>query len=122
LLSTQVGLPEKAQPNTFWENSKLTPELMQQVPDVVRQGYKESKGVIIMSIKITDACAACGFCLGECKNEAIKEGDGIYIIDPDKCTECAGWFESPQCVEVCAVGACIPDPDHKESRKQLLAK
>ena len=31
----------------------------------------------------------------------------IYQIDPDKCTECVGHFDEPQCVQVCPV-ACIP--------------
>ncbi len=49
-------------------------------------------------------------------------GPEIYEIDPDKCTECVGHFEEQQCVEVCPVD-CIPhDPDHVETREQLLAK
>ena len=39
-----------------------------------------------------------------------------------KCTECVGHFDTPQCVEVCPVD-CIPvDPEHVESREQLLRK
>lgn len=75
-----------------------------------------------MSLKITEDCISCGACEPECKNEAVKEGDTIYIIDPNKCTECVGWFESPRCVEVCPVDCCVPDPAYKESREQLLAK
>jgi len=44
------------------------------------------------------------------------------VIDPDKCTECVGNSESPQCAEVCPVDACVPDPDQVESREELLAK
>ena len=40
-----------------------------------------------MAYKITDDCVSCGACEAECKNEAISEGDAIYVIDPDKCTE-----------------------------------
>jgi len=75
-----------------------------------------------MAYKITDECISCGACEPECKNEAIKEEETIYVIDPDKCTECVGWFESSKCVEVCPVDCCVPDPAHKETRQQLLEK
>ena len=75
-----------------------------------------------MAYEITDECISCGACEAECKNEAISEGEEIYVIDPDRCTECIGSFESPKCAEVCPVDACIPDSDHKESKEQLLEK
>ena len=75
-----------------------------------------------MAYKITDECITCGACETECKNEAIKEGDTTYVIDPDKCTECVGWFDSPKCAEVCPVDATVPDSAHKESHDQLLQK
>jgi len=75
-----------------------------------------------MAYKITDECISCGACESECKNAAISEGEETYSIDPNKCTECVGWFESPKCVEVCPVDCCIPDPDHKETHEQLLEK
>ena len=75
-----------------------------------------------MAYKITEECISCGACEPECANEAISEGEEIYVIDPGKCTECVGNFESPKCVEVCPVDCCIPDPAHKESRAQLLEK
>jgi ferredoxin len=75
-----------------------------------------------MAYKITDECIGCGACAMECKNEAISEGEEIYVIDPDKCTECVGNFESPRCAEVCPVEAAVPDPEHVESRDELLAK
>ena len=75
-----------------------------------------------MSYKITEDCISCGACEPECKNEAISEGDTIYVISPDKCTECVGNHESPKCAEVCPVDACIPDPEHEESKEQLLDK
>jgi ferredoxin len=75
-----------------------------------------------MAYKITDDCISCGACETECKNEAISEGDEVYIIAPDKCTECIGWFDSPKCVEICPVEAAVPDPDHTESQEELLAK
>jgi ferredoxin len=75
-----------------------------------------------MAYKITDDCISCGACEAECKNQAISEGDATYLIDPDKCTECVGYFESSKCAEVCPVDACVPDPDRKESTEQLLEK
>ncbi len=75
-----------------------------------------------MALIITDECVNCGVCEPECPNEAISEGDDIYIINPDKCTECVGAFDEPQCVEVCPVD-CIPsDPEHEETKEQLQAK
>ena len=75
-----------------------------------------------MAYKITDECVKCGSCELECPNQAISEGDETYVIDPDKCTQCVGYFESPKCAEICPVDACVPDPDHEESREQLLEK
>jgi len=76
-----------------------------------------------MAYKITDECISCGACEDECKNQAISEGETIYVIDPDKCSECVGFFESPKCAEICPIdNCCIPDPDHVESREQLLDK
>jgi ferredoxin len=75
-----------------------------------------------MAYKITEECISCGACEDECGNDAISEGESIYVIDPDRCTECVGNFESPMCAEVCPVDACVPDPEYKESREELLAK
>jgi ferredoxin len=61
-----------------------------------------------MSLIITDECINCDVCEPECPNNAISQGDEIYIIDPNKCTECVGHFDTPQCREVCPVD-CIPD-------------
>jgi len=75
-----------------------------------------------MALMITDDCISCGACVSECPNNAISEGDLIYEINPDRCTECVGFFDEPQCVEVCPVDAIIPDPDHSENHDELLAK
>ena len=75
-----------------------------------------------MALMITDECINCDVCEPECPNEAIYQGEEIYEIDPDKCTECVGHYDTPQCVEVCPVD-CIPkDPEHEESEEDLLAK
>ena len=75
-----------------------------------------------MAYEITDDCISCGACEAECQNDAISEGEESYVIDPDKCTECVGNFDSPKCAEVCPVDAPVPNPDHKESQEQLLEK
>lgn len=75
-----------------------------------------------MALLITEECINCDVCEPACPNEAISEGDDIYVIDPDLCTECVGHFDEPQCVVICPVD-CIPkDPDHIESESDLLAK
>ena len=58
-----------------------------------------------MAYLITDECISCGACEPECPNEAISEGESIYIINPDRCTECVGAYESSRCAAVCPVGA-----------------
>ena len=75
-----------------------------------------------MAYMITEECILCGVCEPECPNEAISEGDVIYVIDPDRCTECVGFYDESQCAAVCPVDACVPDPDHEETQEELLAK
>ena len=48
--------------------------------------------------------------------------DEVYYISPDKCTECMGFHEEPQCAAVCPVDCCVPDEDRVESEDELLAK
>ncbi|TNE81888.1 MAG: 4Fe-4S dicluster domain-containing protein [Bacteroidetes bacterium] len=48
--------------------------------------------------------------------------DEVYYIVPDKCTECIGFHEEPQCAAVCPVDCCVPDPDHEEAEEVLLAR
>ena len=75
-----------------------------------------------MALMITDECINCYVFEPECPNQAIYMGKEIYEIDPNKCTECVGHFDQPQCVEVCPV-ACIPvNPGHVETRETLWQK
>lgn len=75
-----------------------------------------------MALKITDECINCDVCEAECPNQAIYEGELIYEIDPLKCTECVGHFDTPQCREVCPVD-CIPiNEEFIESREDLMIK
>lgn len=76
-----------------------------------------------MAMVINEDCISCGACEPECPNTAITQGDTIYVIAPDKCTECVGAYDAPKCVEVCPVDGCIVvDPNHTETRGQLEAK
>jgi ferredoxin len=75
-----------------------------------------------MALMITDRCINCDVCEPECPNEAISLGEEIYEINPEKCTECVGHYDTPQCVAVCPVD-CIPlNPMMVESRAQLQLK
>ncbi|MFK5889413.1 MAG: 4Fe-4S dicluster domain-containing protein [Flavobacteriaceae bacterium] len=56
----------------------------------------------------------------ETDNEPIS--DEYYFIVPDKCTECKGFHDEPQCAAVCPVDCCIPDEDCVETEKELLSK
>lgn len=48
--------------------------------------------------------------------------DEFYYIVPDKCTECVGFHEEPQCAAVCPVDCCVDDPEREESEETLLAR
>ena len=75
-----------------------------------------------MSLLITDECINCDVCEPECPNSAITQGDEIYEIDPNLCTECVGHYDEPQCIEVCPVDCILVDPEHEESREELQQK
>ena len=101
-----------------------------------------------MAIKITEECINCGACEPECPNTAIYEGgvdwelagvhygngdvspsgtNGFYSTDffyivPDKCTECKGFHDEPQCAAVCPVDCCVPDPERVEDVDTLLKR
>lgn len=50
------------------------------------------------------------------------DGSQYYYIVPDKCTECVGFHEEPQCAAVCPVDCCVPDPENVEDKDALLKK
>ena len=75
-----------------------------------------------MALMITDECINCDVCEPECPNGAISQGEEIYVIDPNLCTECVGHFETSQCKEVCPVDCIVVDPEHQESKEALQEK
>lgn len=75
-----------------------------------------------MTLLIATACINCDMCLPECPNQAIYEGAKIYEIDPQRCTECVGFYEAPTCIAVCPIDCIKPDPLHIESKDQLQIK
>lgn len=90
-----------------------------------------------MAVLITEECIACGACEAECPNEAIYEAGAPWILSgkenpalsndityvvPDKCTECVGFYDEPQCISACPTEAITLDPERKESNDELMAK
>ena len=75
-----------------------------------------------MATYITTDCINCGACEPECPNEAISEGDEIYVIDPELCTECVGFYDHEACQAVCPVECCLPDPKHVETEELLILR
>ena len=74
-----------------------------------------------MALMIEDTCTTCDACRPVCPNEAISEGDP-YLIDPDRCTECVGAEDEPQCMLVCPADCIVAHPDYRETPEQLQAK
>ena len=75
-----------------------------------------------MALLITDECINCDVCEPECPNDAISQGEEFYVIDPARCTECVGHFETSQCVEVCPVECILGDPKRQESQDTLMKR
>ena len=75
-----------------------------------------------MALTILETCINCDVCEPECPNEAIFMGPEIFQIRPERCTECVGHFEEPQCREVCPVDCIITHPGHRETQEQLEEK
>ena len=76
-----------------------------------------------MALKITKECINCDVCEPACPNEAIYQGEEIFEINPDLCTECVGHFDSPECQEICPIDDCIiTDSSFKETAEELLEK
>lgn len=77
---------------------------------------------IDMALLINDLCVNCDVCEPVCPNKAIFQGETIYEIVPERCTECVGHFDEPQCVAVCPVECIDVDLQHPESQDELKLK
>jgi hypothetical protein len=75
-----------------------------------------------MATMITNECINCGACEPECPNNAISQGDPVYVIDPLLCTECVGFHDYEACAAVCPVDCCVTDPNNVESEETLIAR
>lgn len=75
-----------------------------------------------MATMITSECINCGACEPECPNNAISQGEEIYVIDPLLCTECVGFHDYEACAAVCPVDCCVTDPNNVETEDILIAR
>jgi ferredoxin len=62
-----------------------------------------------------------GSSIGADENQNPVSNDVYYIVT-DKCTECVGFHDEPQCAAVCPVDCCVDDEDHRETKEELLSK
>ena len=75
-----------------------------------------------MATMITTECINCGACEPECPNNAISQGETIFVIDPKLCTECVGFHDYEACAAVCPVDCCVTDPNNIETEEVLIAR
>ena len=90
-----------------------------------------------MAVLITDECISCNACEVECPNNAIYGAGDSWILGGeshdafnsdhtyiayDKCTECVGFYDEPQCIPACPTEAITMVPDREETKDQLMAK
>ncbi len=75
-----------------------------------------------MATMITNDCINCGACEPECPNNAISQGDPVYVINPQLCTECVGFHDYEACAAVCPVDVCVTDPNNIETEDVLIAR
>ncbi len=78
--------------------------------------WQWSKGTSLTQVELEDGT----FLDAAAFNEPISSE--VFYIVPNKCTECMGFHEEPQCAAVCPVDCCVADPDNEESEETLLAK
>ena len=75
-----------------------------------------------MATMITSECINCGACEPECPNNAITQGEDIYVIDPLLCTECVGFHDYEACAAVCPADCCVTDPNNIENEDSLITR
>ena len=75
-----------------------------------------------MALLINNDCISCDACIDECPTDAIQENYPVYIIEPERCTECIGVYGEPQCISVCPVDCITTDSNNIESAAELNLK
>lgn len=66
-----------------------------------------------MSVIIDDTCITCDACMQQCPVNAIVDdgnnptGNNRYYVQPEKCIECVGVYDDPQCAAICPSIGCI---------------
>ncbi len=64
-----------------------------------------------MALEIIELCTNCYACEPVCPNKAIREAKPHFLIDAEKCNECAGDFADPQCASICPIEGAILSED-----------
>ncbi len=64
-----------------------------------------------MALEIIELCTNCYACEPLCPNQAIHAARPHFLIDPDKCNECAGDFADAQCASICPIEGAILNED-----------
>ncbi len=77
--------------------------------------WKWGEGTSLKQVNVNGAVVD-----AETPQEAYTE-DRYYIVS-DKCTECIGFHEEPQCAAVCPVDCCVPDLNNPETKEALQHK
>ncbi len=60
-----------------------------------------------MPMFIMEDCINCAACEDPCPNDAISEGDEIFEVNAELCTDCEGYADEPECIEACPIDDCI---------------
>lgn len=66
-----------------------------------------------MAVIIDETCITCDACLQSCPVNAIVDdsenptGNKRYYVQPEKCVECVGIYDDPQCAAICPSIGCI---------------
>lgn len=78
--------------------------------------WRYSEGTALKEVELEDGSVMSA----DTEQEPLE--DDIYFIVSEKCTECVGHYDEPQCAEVCPVDCCLIDPNYEESSEELQDK
>ena len=60
-----------------------------------------------MALIIIESCVNCWACIDVCPSQAIYKASPHFKINPNKCSECADDYSSPQCGSICPIEGAI---------------